>query len=179
MKLLIALLLTSSILYGQGLITDFSKDSVYSFKLPPLFIENYVNNRMNHFNYDNYPSKIKLNSEFLLIEHNSKIDSFDAALIRTIGIQHGNQSLKAGLYTGLAGTAIGLITGIIFISAIHFEDNLRTLAYFTLSGGLTGGLLGAIIGAFRPDYDVYTDLSFENVTKKHQLINIFKKYHKL
>jgi hypothetical protein len=167
MKLLIALLLTSSIQYGQGLITDFAKDSVYSFKLPPLFIENYVNNRTNHYNYDNYPSKIKLTSEILLIEHNSKIDSFDAALIRTIGIQHGNQSFKAGLYTGLAG------------SAIHFEDKLRTLAYFTLSGGLTGGLLGAIVGAFRPDYDVYTDLSFENVTKKHQLINIFKKYHKL
>ena len=104
--------------------------------------------------------------------------SYQVMFIKYLAIQNGNQSLKAAMYNGIAGSVIGLLTGLVFVNSIQFNNNAKTLAYFTLAGGLSGGLLGFIIGSFVPNYDHYDEFSKDPYIRREQFKRILKKYDK-
>lgn len=176
MKFILLILLTSSILYSQTKYLSNHRDSVYKFKLPPISIteESLSGIQTTYFKKDT--NLVSLIGGVLYADPDGYEFSYQVMYIKYLVIQNGNQSLRAAMYNGIAGGVIGLLTGLIFVNSIQFEDNAKTMAYFTLAGGLTGGFLGFIIGAFVPDYDHYDVFSKDSDIKYEQIKRILKKH---
>lgn len=176
MKIILLTLFTSSILYSQSSNLYTARDSVYKFKLPPISItdESLSGIQTTYFKKDT--NLLSLRGVVLYADRDGYESGYQVMFIKYLVIQNGNQSLKAAMYNGIAGSVIGLLTGLIFVNSIQFEDNAKTMAYFTLAGGLSGGLLGFVIGAFVPDYDHYDVFSKDSDIKYEQIKRILKKH---
>lgn len=176
MKLALLFFFTSSILFSQTQDLYTARDSVYKFKLPRISItyESLSGIQTTYFKKDT--NLVSLKSSVLFADRDGYESSYQVMFIKYLVIQNGNQSLKAAMYNGIAGSVIGLLTGLIFVNSIQFEDNVKTMAYFTLAGGLSGGLLGFIIGSFVPNYDHYDKFSKDPDIKREQFKRILKKY---
>ncbi len=176
MKIILLFLFTSSILFSQSQDLYSARDSVYKFKLPPISItdESLSGIQTTYFKKDT--NLVSLRGSVLSADRDGYESSYQVMYIKYLVIQNGNQSLKAAMFNGIAGSVIGLLTGLVFVNSIHFNNNTKTLAYFTLAGGLTGGLLGYIVGTFVPDYDHYDVFSKDPDIKIEQFKRILKKY---
>lgn len=176
MKIILLILFTSSILFSQTQDLYTARDSVYKFKLPRISItyESHSGIQTTYFKKDT--NLVSLKGSVLSADRDGYESSYQVMFIKYLVIQNGNQSLKAAMYNGIAGSVIGLLTGLIFVNSIQFEDNVKTMAYFTLAGGLSGGLLGFIIGSFVPNYDHYDKFSKDPDIKREQFKRILKKY---
>ena len=178
MKFFLLFLLTSSILYSQTEYLTNHRDSIYKFKLPPMAItdENLSGIQTSYFKKDT--NLLSLRGSVLSADRDGYESSYQVMYIKYLVIQNGNQSLKAAMFNGIAGSVIGLLTGLVFVNSIQFNNNAKTLAYFTLAGGLSGGLLGFIIGSFVPNYDHYDEFSKDPYIRREQFKRILKKYDK-
>lgn len=176
MKIFILFLFTSSILFSQTQDLYTSRDSVYKFKLPPISItdESLSGIQTTYFKKDT--NLVSLKGSVLSADRDGYESSYQVMFIKYLVIQNGNQSLKAAKFYGIAGSVLGLITGFFFSNSKLSNDNFRTLAYFTLAGGLSGGLLGFTIGSFVPNYDHYDKFSKDPDIKREQFKRILKKY---
>ncbi|HMQ80086.1 MAG TPA: hypothetical protein PKE39_11030 [Ignavibacteria bacterium] len=178
MKFFLLFLFTSSILYPQTEYQADHRDSIYKFRLPPMAItdESLSGIQTTYFKKDT--NQVSLRGSVLSADRDGYESSYQVMYIKYLVIQNGNQSLKAATFNGIAGSVIGLLTGLIFVNSIQFEDNAKTIAYFTLTGGLSGGLLGFIIGSFVPNYDHYDEFSKDPYIIREQFKRILKKYDK-
>ena len=174
MKLIIALLLTSSILYSQN-------DSVYKFILPELKITQIENGKDVTYGFDNDINVFLLGDSSLTadpLKYNYKVTIAD---IKKFGISDGNYGWRAAKTAGLVGGAIGVIlgTGLSFVygNGSNGTGLFIVIPAFVLSGVLAGGIVGGILGSFVPYYENYSHFTSDTHAKKEVLKQIFKKHN--
>ncbi len=169
MKLFLALLLTSSILYSQN-------DSMYNFTLPDLKITQIENGNKVMFDFDR-ECDFTLQELSLIADTNIYKYRVPIADIKKITISDGNNGWRSAKVMGLVGGSIGLLTGILFSAGFQIKE--PALFYFlplmTLSGMTIGGLLGGLIGITAPYYENYDKFSNDPSIKLYQLKGIFAK----
>ncbi len=170
MKLLLALLLTSSILYSQN-------DSVSKFIIPELFIELSKDTLTEIYHFEKDSNVFMLSSGNLTADTNLYKFSKDLRELKSIKFRNGVSTYSGALYGGLIGTGIGLATGILNVITNQPPtiDVLMLLPGFAAAGFIGGALIGGFIGSFIPVYDAYNMFSSDINVKKEQLRKILYK----
>lgn len=174
MKFLLALLLTSSILYSQN-------DSVYKFTLPELKITQLEKGKEVIYGFDNDENLFLVKDSMLVANPDKYKYKVLMSAITKLSIRDGTYSWRGAKFIGLIGGGMGLLFGA-GISAIYSTSSSRVgiiivIPAFTLAGVLFGGIIGGVLGGFMPYFENYSKFSEDAQAKKEILKRIFKKHN--
>ena len=174
MKPLLALLLTSSILFAQS-------DSVYKYTLPELKITQSENGKDVTYGFAEDRNILLVRDSVLLGDPGRYKYQVPLGNIRKLSILDGNYGWRGAKVMGLVGGGLGVLMGGIFVAAyggITDKTGLIIAApAFLLAGILTGGLVGGILGSAIPYFEEYSKFSDDTRAKKEILKRIFKKHN--
>ena len=174
MKLIIAFLLTSSILFAQS-------DSVYKYTLPELKITQTENGKDVTYGFAEERNILLVRDTMLLGDPGRYKYQVPIRNIRKLSILDGNYGWRGAKVMGLVGGSLGVIMGGVLAAAYGGVTDNGTLVIaipgFILAGVLAGGLVGGILGAAIPYYEEYSKFSDDTRAKKEILKRIFKKHN--
>ncbi len=172
MKVLLALLLTSSILYSQS-------DSVFKYSLPELKISQIEKGKEVIYGFAEDRNIFILNDSTVKADPVKYKYSLLISDLKSVSILDGNNGWRSAKVMGLVGGSIGLLTGIIFSAGFQIKEPslFSFISLMTLSGMAAGGLLGGVIGAAVPYFENYNHFSNELAVKQKQIKEIFIKHH--
>jgi hypothetical protein len=167
MKLVLALLLTSSILYSQN-------DSVCRFNIPEINIRQYEMGKLVTYGFDNDDNLFLLSDSLLQADPDKYKYSVKLNDINSFSIRNGFSTFGGAKYGGFIGGGIGLVVGI--MNALVYRPNFAEIALvlpgLAAAGFLGGAIIGGFLGSFNPKYDVYGVLSNDMAVRKKQLRKI-------
>lgn len=164
MKILTALLLTSSILFAQN-------DSVYKFVLPELFIEITRDTLDEIYHFENDNNIFYLNSMTIKADTNKYKFNTTISNMKSIRLRTGVATYSGAFYGGFIGSGLGLATGI--LHAIAYQPKtievMIALPGYAAAGFIAGALIGGVMGSLIPSYSIFERYSSDLNVKKDQL----------
>jgi len=174
MKTLLALLLTSSILFAQI-------DTIHEFKLPELRITQLENGKLETYGFEDAGTMFLIKDSLLEadpVKYKYKVLISD---IKKIEIKDGNSTLQWAKTSALIGGGGSLVLAGMIASMYGGQSDKTTLIFtipaFVLSGVLTGAIIGGILGSIVPHYEEYKKFPEDLQAKKEILKQIFKKHN--
>jgi len=174
MKLIFALLLTSSILYSQN-------DSIYKFTLPELKITQLENGKDVTYGFSEERNLFLVSDTMLIADQQKYKYQVPISNIRKISILNGDNGWRGAKFMGLVGGGLGVVMGGIVAAAYGgFNDKaglVIAIPALVLTGILTGGIVGGILGATIPYFEEYSKFSNDKDAKKEILKRIFRKHN--
>ena len=174
MKPLLALLLTSSILFAQS-------DSVYKYTLPELKITQYENGKDVTYGFAEDRNILIVSDSMLLGDPGRYKYQVPIGNIRKLSILDGNYGWRGAKVMGLVGGGLGIVMGgvlgAIYGGVSDKSSFVIVIPGFILAGVLAGGLVGGILGAAIPYFEEYSKFSDDTRAKKEILKRIFKKHN--
>lgn len=167
MKPLLALLLTSSILFAQS-------DSVYRFNIPEINIRQYEQGKLVTYGFDNDDNLFLLTDSLLKADSDKYKYTVRLNDINSFSIRNGFSDFGGAKYGGFIGAGIGFVFGV--MNAVVFRPKFAEIALvipgLTAAGFLGGAIIGGFLGSFHPKYDGYGDFSKDIEVRKKQLRKI-------
>ncbi len=172
MKLLLALLLTSSILYSQN-------DSINKYTLPELNITQLEKGKLVTYGFVNDENIFLVKDSMLVADPVKYKYMVPLAGITKLAFRDGTYSWRGARTMGLVGGGLGLITGVLVALIYHpnFAEYTLTVSGFITAGILVGGFAGGILGSAIPYFKEYSGFSDDTQAKKEILKRIFRKHN--
>lgn len=174
MKPLLAILLTSSILFAQS-------DSVYKYTFPEFKISQLENGKDVTYGFAEERNVMLVHDSMLIGDPERYKYQVPIGNIRKLSILDGNYGWRGAKVMGLVGGELGVLMGGMFVTAYGGITDKTGLIIavpaFLLTGILAGGLVGGILGSAIPYYEEYSRFSDNTRAKKEILKRIFKKHN--
>lgn len=171
MKILTAILLSSSILFAQN-------DTVYNYILPELKISVTKLNKTNKYLFSRDENIFFLTSKKLTADTNRYNWNYNLNEIKSLQFRNGVATWGGAFYGGIIAGSISFAYGI--LAAVIYKPKPAEIALvlpgYAAAGFVAGAFIGGILGSFIPAFYTYDNFSSEITIKKEQLRKILYKH---
>ncbi len=171
MKIILALLLISSILFAQN-------DTTYNFTLPELKVSITTPDKTDTYLFSREANEFYLTSKSLIADTNRYKWSYKLNEVKSIHFRNGVSTWGGAFYGGIITGSISFAYGI--LSALIFKPKPVEIALvlpgYAGAGFLAGAFIGGFLGSFIPAFDTYDNFSANTNLKKEQLRKFLYKY---